>query len=644
MALLEENESDEEMPETPVPSEEVSETQEKDSTITYAVIPAEAEEDRRTGWCSKWNDIENEGLLVDDATGEEHPVLPDDILSADQQRLHVFETLEYTLMEEDGIVRARYITKPDKVEIRFQWRVSQRRGREPPINKTRYVGYIERLEKHHGFVVFKTEKFKNMYFAVKELQTTGSKTVPYGCEVEFSVKRSKDGKKQAKNLTRVGGGLMTVETGELGRMLRENNTKRQDKPDLKPTEEVQTGVVGNWFSRMQTGHIWPCDGSKVIRCKADDIVSGGLKMLAENSTVEFIVVQEDDHLWAKKVTGPGGEPYIDAPPGAIFDHMASIGKPLEEKKTLPIDPIKTVTGWIKFLTSNNEFGYIEPDDPEGFQHVEFTYHQIAWEGAGFPFVPVGTPIEFRTCAWDDGTVRAIKITHPEGDHFMLGADDLAEYEKTMAEHQPPNADEKQAAMKVEEENLPFQDLDIPAPPRPNTLEKLLGFVVDYNLPSLKGILQPLSGAEGGELKELLQFDISQLQCEGFRAIGKWTIVEYSRVVKDEHPRAEYITAVDNMLINFDEKSFVERETNLIFAHRHRMVTRTRNNPGARKQNTRTWMGNIMPFPIGMPPFPPPMMNMPPFPPMMDCPPPFYGGDMGFYPPPFPPFSQSFMPY
>ena len=45
---------------------------------------------------------------------------------------------------------------------------------------------------------------------------------------------------------------------------------------------------------------------------------------------------------------------------------------------------------------------------------------------------------------------------------------------------------------------------------------------------------------------------------------------------------------------------------------------------SRKHSTRTWMGNIMPFPIGMPPFPPPMMAMPPFHPMMDMPPPFFG--------------------
>ena len=75
------------------------------------------------------------------------------------------------------------------------------------------------------------------------------------------------------------------------------------------------------------------------------------------------------------------------------------------------------------------------------------------------------------------------------------------------------------------------EIILQAKPRPEGLETLSGVVVDYNLPSLKGILQPVSGSEGGENKELLQFDITQLQCEGFRAVNKWTkVAKFSFIV------------------------------------------------------------------------------------------------------------------
>ena len=72
----------------------------------------------------------------------------------------------------------------------------------------------------------------------------------------------------------------------------------------------------------------------------------------------------------------------------------------------------------------------------------------------------------------------------------------------------------------------FFKVTLPARPRKEGLETLVGIVVDYNLPSLKGILQPLSGPEGGRYKDLLQFDISELQCEGFRGVDKWQKVSF----------------------------------------------------------------------------------------------------------------------
>jgi len=196
------------------------------------------------------------------------------------------------------------------------------------------------------------------------------------------------------------------------------------------------------------------------------------------------------------------------------------------------------------------------------------------------------------------------------------------------------------------------NVDLPAKPRAEDMETSVGIVVDYNLPSLKGILQPVHGPEGGEHKDLLQFDISQLQCEGFRGVDKWQKVEFTRVVKNERAMAKFVTAVGNKLINFDEKRLLQRERWLIQAHQQRMTKRNLENriyfnDNSRKHNTRTWMGNIMPFPIGMPPFPAPMMAMPPhMGGMMDMPPPFFGDPSmaPYFPPPFPGAFQQFMPY
>jgi len=371
---------------------------------------------------------------------------------------------------------------------------------------------------------------------------------------------------------------------------------------------------------------------------------------------------------------------------------------MRKKEFLSLDPETRVTGWVKYLINNDEFGFIEPDHEEGRKHVEFTYHQIGWDGPGFPYIPVNERVEFSTCSWDDGTVRAIRITKPGGENFRLSDAELKELEemrqkalekqqqqqqqreeaqekaKKAAEQQKEGGDaenEKKEKVKTEKTSnqktkkkvaLPSYmtyvkserlEIILPARPRPEGMETLTGIVVDYNLPSLKGILQPVAGPEGGEKKELLQFDISQLQCEGFRAVEQWKKVEFSRVEKNGETKAGYVTSVGNHVIDFDETAMLQRERFLIEAHRQRMMKRSRNTPpvpihrrppGSRKNHTRTWMGP-MPFPIGMPPFPPMMMGMP-FP-MMDMPPPFFPGPPGgFMPPPFPGpgHFQQFMPY
>jgi len=70
--------------------------------------------------------------------------------------------------------------------------------------------------------------------------------------------------------------------------------------------------------------------------------------------------------------------------------------------------VEKLTGWVKYLTNYDEIGDIEPNHAQGRQHVEFTYHQNPWEDPGFLYVPVNTPVEFSSCALDDGTVRAIR--------------------------------------------------------------------------------------------------------------------------------------------------------------------------------------------------------------------------------------------
>merc|ERR1719410_2536562 len=155
----------------------------------------------------------DKGLVIDEETGEEYPALGEDLLSVDQKMLHCFESVEFCVLPNDeGEKQAKYITKPGSEKIKHSWRPSQRRGREAAVSEQRFVGYVERFDKHHGFIVFKHKNFRDIYFPAAELQTTGLKTVPPGAEVEFTV-GVKDRKKQARHITRVGGGLITVESG-----------------------------------------------------------------------------------------------------------------------------------------------------------------------------------------------------------------------------------------------------------------------------------------------------------------------------------------------------------------------------------------------------------------------------------------------
>jgi len=631
----------------------------------HQIIP-ESKQNRIEGYCIHWQG--NDGIVINEDTGEEYKVNREEVMSTDAPLLHTFEAVEFSV---DGD-RATRVTKPGGKKVQYLWRKSARRGRDPPVGEKRYLGYIERFGDNHGFIVFKEANFRDMYFPSQELQTTGVNVVPLGAEVEFHI--GLKGKKQAQRITRAGGGLITVEQGILGKFLRNNNTPHEEKQEIEVEEEsdgiVMSGIVGDWFPRTETGIIWPMNGCKTVHCKVDEIISTGLKLLRPNTEVEFTAVKENGQVVAKNVTGPGGTPYIDAPPGPVHDYLDKMGKTFEEQNVMDIDPVAKFTGKVKMLTNNDEFGYIQPTIPGAYRHVEFTYHQINWVGCGLPRIPVNTEVEFSTCAWDDGTVRAIKISRIGGEPFEISPEELAERERLLSQRHsmtpiPQQKKEKkeieadiQVEVKNEKESTDGEetngesrkrkadaeepqtkrkriskfDQPVPARPRPDHKRALLGIIVDFNLPSMKGILQPYQGHDGGDCKDLLPFDISALQCDGFRGVEKWSTVEFTLVPgekDDDISTAEYITSIENRLIQFDEENLLQRERLMIEAHgvrfalkkarqieeQLRQAAQQYNSPHImrsghppRPQNGMGWRGKHMPYPPGMPHFPPPMMQ------------------------------------
>merc|ERR1712083_1057446 len=134
--------------------------------------------------------------------------------------------------------------------------------------------------------------------------------------------------------------------------------------------------------------------------------------------------------------------------------------------------------------------------------------------------------------------------------------------------------------------------------RERTTKKLLGVVVYYSLPSASGILQPYAGKQGGDIKELLPFSINDLQCEGYRAVEKWTRVEFSFKKDNCQKKATQITQLNNTLIYFNSQDHEQNTKWLMHAHKER---HERRNPN-RKTKTKTWMGSVLSFPVGIPPF------------------------------------------
>jgi len=300
-------------------------------------LPMEAQE-RHTGYVLRWNGLK--GLILDSESDEEYPVLAGDLLCSDSSNLHCLESVEFSLLaDDDDNLRATHVSKPGLERIQHVWRKSQRRGKEAPVGDERYVGYVEKYEKnHHGFIVFKTDAFRNIYFPEIQLQTTGDRTVAVGSEIEFEV-RKKDGKIQAQNITMVGEGLITYETGSLGKMLRGSDMKLEHRKHLEPnSEERVRGIVGEWHAKDEVGIIWPIGGYLRIVCKAEDITSTGFKMLRPETEVEFTAVKENNDLKATNVTGPNETPYMDATIGPIYDHFLRIKKSYEKKRIFKLGP------------------------------------------------------------------------------------------------------------------------------------------------------------------------------------------------------------------------------------------------------------------------------------------------------------------
>lgn len=616
----------------------------------HQIIP-ETKTQRIKGYCVHWQG--DAGIVINQDTGKEYRVNTEDIVTVDRALLHTLEPVEFSA---DGD-RAIRVTKPGGKKVQYLWRKSSRRGRDPPAGEKRYLGYVERFDNQHGFIVFKEANFRDVYFPVHELHVTGVKIVPLGAEVEFQIGSKNNAKKQAQRITRAGGGLITNELGMLGKFLRDNNTNLEEKQEIEVEEDaegiVMSGIVGEWFPRTESGIIWPMNGCKTITCKASEVVSTGLKLLRSQTEVEFTAIQENGQVVATKVTGPGGIPIVDAAPGPVHDYLSKLGKTFEEQAVLDVDPVQKLRGWVKTLTNNDEFGYIQPNIPGSYRHIEFTYHQINWTGPGFPHIPLNEELEFSTCAWDDGTVRAIKISRVGGEPFELSPEEAAERERLVTQRQgmgrtPPPTKKKEVEadiqVEVKSENATETDgkisdskkrknesddhpakrkktnnfdKPVPARPRPKSQRALLGIIVDFNLPSMKGILQPLRGIVGGNCKELLGFDMSSIQCDAFRGVDKWSTVEFTLVegvtteAKEEGAeptkvpgKAEYVTSPGNQLIQFDESTLLQRESWMIEAHTMKYTAP----PAVNRGPQGNWQGNVHPFPgHGMPHFPPPMM-------------------------------------
>jgi len=596
---------------------------------------------RLKGWVLRWNPEAEEGVVCDQSTNNEYPVKKEELKTVDYEILRAYDNIEFSLQTDDnGKEYAVCVTQPNGFKIRNVWRHSTRRGQDAPIGSTRYIGFVEKIEQHRGFLIFKTANYKNIYFSVQEIQCTGAKRLWEEAVVEFQV-GGKDGKIQAQHITRIGGELITFETGNLGQMLREQNKSidRKQYPKITAGKRMK-GLVASWCSKSESGVIWPDTGEKTVICKAAEIKSAGLKQLRVDSEVEFCLEKHDDGIFCKNLTNPGNKPYIFPGPGPVRDHVSKSSLTFEEKSKLPVNPLKIQKGWIKLVTNNREFGFIEPRTTD-CQHVEFTYHQIFWEGPGFPTIPANTEVEFRTCAWDDGTVRALKITAPHGEPFKLSKEKLEEntaFDKKHPQHPPESAEEFPLKLPLLEDPLPRLVAKVPE-------DRIRGVVVDFHLPSMRGIIQPLADKSGGEQKGLYQFLQKDLQCEGFRAIEKWQTVEFTTGKRDNKAVATFITDESRMLINFDGNVLLQRERWLIEAHNRRLLRRSAKMPANRRQGVyRNWAGTVMPFPIGMPPFPPTAMNPvafpggnygPPFmgPPMMGPGPGYHRGPMMMGPPP-----------
>jgi len=561
---------------------------------TIAEIPEEAKTNRVEGYIFDWDEEKGKGVVAvtnkKTMEGKDvHITKADLILHDEQKTCRVNQRVELTVKLGSKLT-GKYVTAPDSKKLYYDT-LTDPKAKTVIDRKTdkekRFLGYVKSWNWKKGFgrISFakKGQDYRPVRVNASALRCSGMQHVRVDDAVEFSV-RNAGGIMTGRNVTRPGGGVFTYERGILGRTLRMGDKLQKDRPELEESEDRIKGMVESFSNDKGVGYIIPLKKDKYYRhvpVVGNEIQATGFKLLRPGSRVTFStgMMKDDDGIekvHAKEIRSGTDGPltWEDGKVGAV---LRKLDKVFEDQEPCPVAPQKVLKGWCKRFPFGGSFGWIQPAN--GCQHLQVLWNQIYWVGKGFPHLKIGAEVEFRAAYDLDEKVIAIKVTKPNGEPFSRSppletppqepSDAIAalnvnsnaleyygkEYTTEIYEkEQIDNASKLQLAKKRKAET------PINARPRPKTYAKVFeGMVIDFKVAKGEGWLTPFADERGGEIKGPLKFKQNNIRCDGFRAVEKWEVVQFTPKVINDVATAMYITGPNCTLLRFDEEDLKERQ-------------------------------------------------------------------------------------
>jgi len=281
---------------------------------------ASKNDNRRYGFVSYYHPADGFGFVVEDGKeGSTFRFTAADIMTDGTPKTRCYEPVSFEVNQAHGRLMAMRLQTPDGQKLEYYHQNSnitpKRRLQRYVLEDMdrRHIGIITRFDPKNGWGSVTPDKrhMKNLAFNVDDLLTTGKRKIREDSRVEFDVlpcpEREMD---MAKRISRPGGGLITYETQDIGRMKRMLGAMYREEDEyanVVDSGDRRRGFISEWNPDRGYGFASLLEKPEQrVLVTADTCHMYGTRQLRHYEEVDFDIAPYEDEskLRALHVTAP----------------------------------------------------------------------------------------------------------------------------------------------------------------------------------------------------------------------------------------------------------------------------------------------------------------------------------------------------